>query len=132
MAAQVEPSLLKKGICASVIQSNENMIASVLVDEKGRVKEMEISDDDIFGNLSAVRRARLFDDLVLRQIMRREFDGDCGLEEYTLTKRSKMNLISFPINDSFLIVVTQPFIDTYHTCKKILKIIRATEKTIKT
>ncbi len=35
------------------------------------------------------RRTVLFDDLALRQIMRREFDCDVGKEEYTLTKRIK-------------------------------------------
>ncbi len=119
--AQVQPISQKTSLCESIINLSENILAAVLVDEEGRVKEMKICDDSPFSNLSPARRAVLFDDLVLRQIMRREFDIDGGKEEYTLTKRNRMILISFPINGSVLIVATQPFVETYHICKKILK-----------
>lgn len=102
---------------------NENTIMVAQLDENGKINEMEVRDDSVFSSLSPLRRTAMFDDLVLCQMRRKEFDNEIGKEEYTITKRIKMILITFPIKDSFLIVATQPFIDTYHICKKILKTI---------
>ncbi len=124
MNAQVEPRLLKEGLCKTVLNLSKDALAAILVDEKGRVKEMEVCDECTFVEIKPARRAALFEDLALRQMMRREFDNEVGQEEYTLTKRIKMIVISFPISDLLLIVATQPFIDTYHICKKILKTIQ--------
>ncbi len=121
MNAQVKPVTQNTRLCESILGLSENTLAVALVDEEGKVREMKIRDESIFNKLSPARRAALFDDLTSRQIMRREFDNDIGKEEYTLTRRIRMILISFPFDGSVLIVATQPFIDTYRICKKILK-----------
>lgn len=127
MKTQTKSALLKFDLCQSIIDLNENTLVAALVDENGKIKEMKVRDNSLFNNLSPSRRTTMFDDLVLCHMRRKEFDDDIGKEEYTLTKRIRMNLISFPIRDSLLIVTTQPFIDTYHICKKILKTIKESE-----
>ena len=121
MNARVGQTILKEDLCESIMNLSENTLAVVLLDENGRTKNMKIREDGVFSSLSPARRDAMFNDAAFRQMMRKEFDKDVGKEEYTLTKRVKIIFISFPINDSLLIVVTQPFIDTYHICKKILK-----------
>lgn len=121
MSPRLESYLVEKGLCESLAGLNENMLAVVLVDDRGRIIDIKRGGSGSFDEVSEARRTALFEDLALRHIMRNEFAEEGGKEEYTITKRHKMIIFSFPINGLLLIVITDPFIDTYHLCKKVLK-----------
>lgn len=67
-------------------------------------------------------RKKLYMELVLRVSTRREFDQELGAVEFSASKRTKVNMISFPFSNKILLVSTEPDVPIENTTEKIKKI----------
>ena len=66
---------------------------------------------------------KMYMELALRVSMRREFDYSLGPVKYSASKREKAVMMSFPINNSVLLISTEPDSDIDVTANKIMKLI---------
>ena len=66
---------------------------------------------------------KMFMELALRVSMRMEFDYSLGPVKYSASRREKVVMMSFPINNNVLMVSIVPSIDIDKFAQKILKII---------
>ena len=68
-------------------------------------------------------RQKLFMELALRVSMRKDFDYALGPVKYSSSRREKVVVMSFPINNTVLLVSTETDVDIEKTANKIMKII---------
>jgi len=68
-------------------------------------------------------RQKMFMELALRVSMRMEFDYSLGPVKYSASRREKVVMMSFPINNNVLMISADPSIDIEKFAKKALKII---------
>jgi hypothetical protein len=68
-------------------------------------------------------RQKMFMELALRVSMRMEFDYSLGPVKYSASRREKVVMMSFPINNNVLMISADPSIDIEKFAKKSLKII---------
>lgn len=66
---------------------------------------------------------KMYLELALRVSMRREFDYCLGPVKYTVSRREKTTVISFPLDSNILLVSAEPFIQIDTMTNKIMKII---------
>jgi len=66
---------------------------------------------------------KMFMELALRVSMRMEFDYSLGPVKYSASRREKVVMMSFPINNNVLMVSIDPSVDIDKFAQKILKII---------
>jgi hypothetical protein len=67
-------------------------------------------------------RQKMYMELALRVSMRMEFDYCFGKVKYSASRREKVVMISFPINNTVLLVSTEPNVDIDRTSRKIMKL----------
>lgn len=67
-------------------------------------------------------RQKMYMELALRVSMRMEFDYCLGKVRYSASRREKTVMISFPINNTVLLVSTEPNVDIDKTARKIMKL----------
>jgi len=65
----------------------------------------------------------MFMELALRVSMRMEFDYSLGPVKYSASRRKKVVMMSFPINNNVLMISTKTSIDIDKFAQKISKII---------
>ena len=68
-------------------------------------------------------RQKMFMELALRVSMRMEFDYTLGPVKYSASRREKVVMMSFPINNNVLMISATPSIDIEKLAKKVLKVI---------
>ncbi|MCH8323570.1 MAG: hypothetical protein IH813_00445 [Thaumarchaeota archaeon] len=68
-------------------------------------------------------RQKMFMELALRVSMRMEFDYSLGPVKFSASRREKVVMMSFPINNNVLMISADPSIDIEKFAKKTLKII---------
>jgi hypothetical protein len=68
-------------------------------------------------------RQKMYMELALRVSMRMEFDYSLGPVKFSASRREKVVMISFPINNKVLMVSTEPSIDIETFAMKAIKII---------
>ena len=68
-------------------------------------------------------RQKMFMELALRVSMRMEFDYSLGPVKYSASRREKVVMLSFPINNNVMMVSAETSIDIDKFAQKILKII---------
>ena len=68
-------------------------------------------------------RRKMFMELALRVSMRMEFDYSLGPVKYSASRREKVVMLSFPINNNVLMISAVPSIDIEKFAQKTLKII---------
>ena len=68
-------------------------------------------------------RRKMFMELALRVSMRMEFDYTLGPVKYSASRREKVVMMSFPINNNVLMISADPSIDIEKFAQKTLKII---------
>ena len=68
-------------------------------------------------------RRKMFMELALRVSMRMEFDYSLGPVKYSASRREKVVMMSFPINNNVLMISAVPSIDIEKFAQKALKII---------
>ncbi len=66
---------------------------------------------------------KMYMELALRVCMRKEFDYHLGAVKYCASRREKVVMISFPINNNILLVSAETSVDIDKLGNKILKII---------
>jgi len=110
-------------LCKKVIDLDPKIRFAGLINEKGRlfaggmregVKSLEDQKDD----------EMLYMELVLRARMRREFDKVLGPVEFAMSYRGRVIIMSFPVNDSVLLISTEKGIDFSEIPFKVLKLLR--------
>jgi len=65
----------------------------------------------------------MFMELALRVSMRMEFDYSLGPVKYSASRREKVVMMSFPINNNVLMISTKTSIDIDEFAQKVSKII---------
>ncbi|HET6517510.1 MAG TPA: DUF6659 family protein [Nitrosopumilaceae archaeon] len=68
-------------------------------------------------------RQKMYMELALRVSMRMEFDYSLGPVKYSASRREKVVMMSFPINNNILMISVEPSIDIEKFAQKVLKII---------
>ena len=68
-------------------------------------------------------RQKMFMELALRVSMRMEFDYSLGPVKYSASRREKVVMMSFPINNNVLMISADPSVDIEKFAKKALRII---------
>lgn len=68
-------------------------------------------------------RQKMYMELALRVSMRMEFDYSLGPVKYSASRREKVVMLSFPINNNVLMVSADVSIDIDKFANKVLKII---------
>ncbi len=109
-------------LCKKVMDLDPKIRFAGLINEKGRlfaggmregVKSLEDQKDD----------EMLYMELVLRARMRREFDKVLGPVQFAMSYRERVIIMSFPVNDSVLLLSTEKGIDFSAIPFKVLKLI---------
>ena len=67
-------------------------------------------------------RQKMYMELALRVSMRMDFDYCLGKVKYSASRREKAVMMSFPINNTVLLVSAEPDVDIDKTAKKIMKL----------
>lgn len=67
---------------------------------------------------------KMFMEVALRVVTRSEFDEYLGEVEYSASRRKKVVVLSFPINNNILLISTEKNADIDETAKKVLKILK--------
>jgi hypothetical protein len=109
-------------LCKKVMGLDPKIRFVGLINEKGRLSA---------GGMKAGIRSledqkdveMLYMELVLRAKMRREFDKVLGSVEFAMSYREKVIIMSFPVNDSVLLISAEKGIDFSEIPFKIMKII---------
>ena len=68
-------------------------------------------------------RQKMFMELALRVSMRMEFDYTLGPVKYSASRREKVVMMSFPINNNVLMISANPSVDIEKFAQKVLKVI---------
>ncbi len=68
-------------------------------------------------------RQKMFMELALRVSMRMEFDYSLGPVKYSASRREKVVMMSFPVNNNVLMISADPSVDIEKFSQKVLKII---------
>ena len=63
-------------------------------------------------------------EVALRVATRRDFDEPLGEVEFSVAKRKKVVMMSFPLNKNILLISTEPGVDINKTAAKVLRIWR--------
>ncbi len=67
-------------------------------------------------------RRKMYMELVLRVTTRKDFDHSLGPVKYSASRREKVVVMSFPLDNAILMVSAQPDVDLDQTAKKVMKI----------
>jgi hypothetical protein len=109
-------------LCKQVLELDSRIRFAGLINENGRLtaggmrlgfKSLEDSRDD----------EMLYMELVLRAKMRKEFDKVLGPVKFAMSYRDKLIIMSFPVNESILLISVEKEIDFSKLPFKILDII---------
>lgn len=68
-------------------------------------------------------RKKMYMELVLRVSMRSEFDHNLGKVKYTASRREKVVVMSFPLDNNVLLVSAKPDIDIDKMANKLIKLV---------
>jgi hypothetical protein len=110
-------------LCKKVMGLDPKIRFAGLINEKGRlfvggmregIKSLEDQKDS----------EMLYLELVLRAKMRREFDKVLGPVEFAMSYREKVIIMSFPVDNSVLLISAEKDIDFSEIPFKVLKLIR--------
>jgi len=69
-----------------------------------------------------LERLKLHIEIVLRVKTEQDFDYDLGTVEYSATRRKKLIMFTFSLDDKVLFVSTEPNVEIEKTAQKIMKI----------
>ena len=61
-------------------------------------------------------------EVALRTATRRDFDEPLGKVDFAATKREKVVMMSFPLNQNILLISAEPDVDIAKTAVKVMKI----------
>ncbi len=105
--------------CQALLESAEIRFAGI-INQMGKLvaggyKKGETPVED------AAEQQKMYMELVLRVSMRKEFDYSLGPVKYTVSRREKAVMMSFPLGANVLLVSTIPDVDLDKTAKKIMK-----------
>jgi hypothetical protein len=106
--------------CDRLLQEDEIRFAG-LINSMGRMvaggfkKGVLPLEDD-------AERQKMYMELALRVSMRMEFDYSLGKVKYSASRREKSVMMSFPINNTVLLISAEPDVDIDKTAKKIMKL----------
>ncbi|MDE1765800.1 MAG: hypothetical protein KGI27_05920 [Thaumarchaeota archaeon] len=109
-------------VCKKVMELDSRIRFVGLINEKGRLvgggmrnglKSLEDSRDD----------EMLYMELVLRAKMRREFDKVLGPVQFAMSYREKVIIMSFPLEDSVMLLSAEKGISFSEIPFKVLKIL---------
>ena len=67
-------------------------------------------------------RQKMYMELALRVSMRMEFDYSLGPVKYSSSRREKVVMMSFPINNNVLMISAETTVDIEELAKKIMKV----------
>ncbi len=107
--------------CKKLLQEKEVRFAG-LINNMGRLvaggfkEEIKPLEDD-------AERQKMYMELALRVSMRKEFDYSLGTVKYSASRREKIVMMSFPINNNVLLISAEPDSDIDKTANKIMKLI---------
>lgn len=107
--------------CKKLLQEKEIRFAG-LINNMGRLvaggfkEEIKPLEDD-------AERQKMYMELALRVSMRKEFDYSLGTVKYSASRREKIVMMSFPINNNVLLISAEPDSDIDKTANKIMKLI---------
>lgn len=68
-------------------------------------------------------REKMYMELALRVSLRKEFDYSLGPVKYSTSRREKVVMMSFPINNNVLLISADPDVDIDKLARKIMKIV---------
>ena len=68
------------------------------------------------------QRRMMYIDAVLRTKTQQDYDSDLGQMEYSVSRRRKVIVFTFEIDDQVLFISTEPTIDIEKTAQKIMSI----------
>lgn len=67
---------------------------------------------------------KLYMQLALRVSMRRDFDYSLGKVRYTFSRRDKVVMMSFPLDNKILLVALDPSVNVEEFAPKIMKVLQ--------
>lgn len=84
---------------------------------KGKVRE------DIVPFESDEDQQKIFRELAYRVSTRKNFDYSMGQVKYSASRREKLVMMSFPLNDSILLITTEPNVNIDRLAYRIIQIL---------
>lgn len=66
-------------------------------------------------------RKKIFQDLVARVAKRKMFDYNMGRVKYSASRREKLVIMSFPLNDNILMITAEPHVNIDRLAFKIIE-----------
>lgn len=112
-------------LCNDIIALGPTIRSALIINKMGKmlaggmregVKSMEDKTDS----------QQLYVEYALRSIMREEFDEEFGKTIYTFSEREKIKLVSFPLEEKYILRVSIEKEESHHNelIEKILKLSR--------
>lgn len=104
----LEPGQSWDLLCKKISCLDKRIDLVVVLDNRGRVIELEARDGGTNKNLTANKREMLFMEFVLQASMNREYDDEFGRVKGLILEREKVSAFSFQICDYVLVVISKP------------------------
>lgn len=117
-------------LCKDILTINDNIMFVAVINEKGRIGESQ-GRDSIIEKLPSIRKEMFLMERALMHRMRQEFDEDLGSVRYTYAEREKRGILSFPMDEQFLLVSFLTCVDSSSLAKSIIRLIDKCEEKLK-
>ncbi len=117
---KTKSNLLENKKCQLLLQEPEIRFAG-MIDAMGNLVSGGIKEG-LTPFEDGADRKKLYMELVLRVSTRKDFDACLGPVEYSASRRKKVIVLSFPLENKILLVSAKPDSDIEKTASKVKKI----------
>ncbi len=107
--------------CERLLDEDEIRFVGV-IDSMGRLVARDFKDG-IIPLEDNEEMQKMYTELALCASMRKEFDYCLGAIKYCASRREKVVMMSFPINNNVLLISAETYVDIDKTARKIMKIV---------
>ena len=114
-------------LCNLVFKANNKITFVAIINQRGRIEKSQ-SHNSIIEKFSGVKKEMFLMENALWDRTRKEYDDDLGQVQYTYVRREKRGMLSFPIDDSQLLVSFKQRLNVPLLAKIITRIINKYKK----
>jgi len=107
-------------LCNEIARIDKGIEVVTVLNHKGRVIELKISNDRIWEEMTPQKKEMFFMECVLQNRMNMDHDNELGEVKCAILEREKFTLYSFGLVDHIILVISAPVLDPFGLKNKIM------------
>lgn len=107
--------------CRNILNVDEHIDTVAFLNNKGKPVEITSRTSMFFQDLTEQQKEMLFMECILQHSMNSEYDNELGKTKYSIIEREDVMLISFPIHEFVVMIISKLSENPFVLKNKILQ-----------